>query len=168
MAEREEDPLLPVSEVAKRFSVSDQTIYRWIDDGLLPVVKVRRLLRIRTSDVDRLLDGRFAARASAGWELDGCAARGSEDAVSEPEDQREPVASEGVRERALSLSDAAEVAWSTAIRGHLLAPPDAGFPVRLRALAAAARQRARGCPRGGGGASSVGADAGRGPQPTAA
>ena len=51
----DEDPLLPVSEVAKRFSVSDQTIYRWIDDGLLPVVKVRRLLRIRTSDVDRLL-----------------------------------------------------------------------------------------------------------------
>ncbi len=55
MADPDDDPLLPVSEVAKRFSVSDQTIYRWIDEGLLPVVKVRRLLRIRRSDVERLL-----------------------------------------------------------------------------------------------------------------
>ncbi len=55
MANSDDDPLLLVSEVAKRFSVSDQTVYRWIDDGLLPVVKVRRLIRIRTSDVDRLL-----------------------------------------------------------------------------------------------------------------
>lgn len=55
MTDGDEDPLLPVSEVARRFSVSDQTVYRWIDNGLLPVVKVRRLFRIRTSDVDRLL-----------------------------------------------------------------------------------------------------------------
>ena len=69
MADRDEDPLLPVSEVAKRFSVSDQTIYRWIDDGLLPVVKVRRLLRIRTSDVDRLLQdaSRPAAPPTGSW-----------------------------------------------------------------------------------------------------
>ena len=50
------DRLLPVSEVAERFNVSDQTIYRWIDDGILPVVKVRRLLRIRSSDVERLME----------------------------------------------------------------------------------------------------------------
>jgi excisionase family DNA binding protein len=56
MAESDQDRLLPVSEVAKRFNVSDQTIYRWIDDGILPVVKVRRLLRIRSGDVDRLLE----------------------------------------------------------------------------------------------------------------
>ncbi len=56
MADEEHDQLLAVSEVAKRFSVSDQTIYRWIDDGILPVVKVRRLLRIRSSDVERLLE----------------------------------------------------------------------------------------------------------------
>lgn len=59
--------------------------------------------------------------------------------MSEPE---ELAGSEELRERALALSDAAEVAWAAAIRSHLLAPPDAGFPVRLRALAAAARQRA--------------------------
>jgi excisionase family DNA binding protein len=69
MAESEEDRLLAVSEVAKRFSVSDQTIYRWIDDGLLPVVKVRRLLRIRQSDVDRLLEESSpqAPPTAGGW-----------------------------------------------------------------------------------------------------
>jgi excisionase family DNA binding protein len=69
MAENEEDQLLPVSEVAKRFSVSDQTIYRWIDEGILPVVKVRRLLRIRSSDVDRLLEeaSQPARTQAGGW-----------------------------------------------------------------------------------------------------
>jgi excisionase family DNA binding protein len=69
MAENEGDQLLPVSEVAKRFSVSDQTIYRWIDEGILPVVKVRRLLRIRSSDVDRLLEeaSQPARTPGGGW-----------------------------------------------------------------------------------------------------
>ena len=69
MAESDQDRLLAVSEVAKRFSVSDQTIYRWIDEGILPVVKVRRLLRIRQSDVDRLLEESSAPAAplAGGW-----------------------------------------------------------------------------------------------------
>jgi excisionase family DNA binding protein len=69
MAENEEDRLLGVPEVAKRFSVSDQTIYRWIDDGLLPSVKVRRLLRIRQSDVERLLEESSApvTPSAGGW-----------------------------------------------------------------------------------------------------
>ncbi len=46
------------------------------------------------------------------------------------------------RERALGLSDAAELAWSEAMRGHIMAPPDDGFEDRLRVLAGAARQRA--------------------------
>ncbi len=69
MAENEEDQLLPVSEVARRFNVSDQTIYRWIDEGILPVVKVRRLLRIRSSDVDQLLEeaSQPARPPAGGW-----------------------------------------------------------------------------------------------------
>jgi hypothetical protein len=70
--------------------------------------------------------------------------------MNEPADQR--LGAEDLRERALLLSDGAELAWAEAIRGHLLAPPDAGFPRRLRALAAAARRRAE--------AARVGADAG--------
>ncbi len=47
------------------------------------------------------------------------------------------------RERALELSDAAELAWADAMRRHIMAPPDDGFADRLRALAAAARKRAQ-------------------------
>ena len=35
--------------------------------------------------------------------------------------------------------------WREALRGHVLAPPDAGFSARLFALAAAASQRAAAC-----------------------
>jgi hypothetical protein len=54
--------------------------------------------------------------------------------VSEPEQ---------LRDRALRLSDAAELAWAEAMRGHIMAPPDPGFANRLRASAAAARRRAQ-------------------------
>jgi hypothetical protein len=39
----------------------------------------------------------------------------------------------------------AREAWRAALRGHVLAPPDAGFSARLGALAAAAAQRAEAC-----------------------
>jgi hypothetical protein len=39
----------------------------------------------------------------------------------------------------------ARTAWRAALRDHVLAPPDAGFSVRLASLAAAARQRAEAC-----------------------
>ena len=39
----------------------------------------------------------------------------------------------------------AREAWRSALRGHVLAPPDAGFSARLANLAAAAAQRAAAC-----------------------
>jgi hypothetical protein len=39
----------------------------------------------------------------------------------------------------------ARTAWRAALRGHVLAPPDAGFSARLATLAASARQRADAC-----------------------
>jgi hypothetical protein len=39
----------------------------------------------------------------------------------------------------------AREAWRTALRGHVLAPPDAGFSARLAQLAAAAGKRAAAC-----------------------
>jgi excisionase family DNA binding protein len=52
--------LLTVPEVAKRFQVTAQTIRNWIDGGALPAVRVGRAYRIRSEDVDELLE-----RASA-------------------------------------------------------------------------------------------------------
>ncbi|MGH2872937.1 MAG: helix-turn-helix domain-containing protein [Solirubrobacteraceae bacterium] len=53
-------PLLTVPQVAEAFQVTAQTIRNWIDQGVLPAVRVGRAFRIRPADVDALLD-----RASA-------------------------------------------------------------------------------------------------------
>jgi hypothetical protein len=47
------------------------------------------------------------------------------------------------RRQAVAMNDAAALQWAQAMRAHILAPPDAGFPARLRDLADAARTRAR-------------------------
>ena len=52
--------LLTVPQVASAFQVTAQTIRNWIDHGTLPAVRVGRAFRVRSEDVDALLE-----RASA-------------------------------------------------------------------------------------------------------
>jgi excisionase family DNA binding protein len=52
--------LLTVPQVAEQFQVTAQTIRNWIDQGVLPAVRVGRGYRIARDDVDALLE-----RASA-------------------------------------------------------------------------------------------------------
>src|SRR5438067_633453 len=47
------------------------------------------------------------------------------------------------RRQAVAMNDEAAVIWAEAMRGHKYAPPDAGFPDRLRKLAYAAHTGAR-------------------------
>lgn len=49
--------MLSVRETAKRLYVSERTVWRLLEDGQLPRVKVRGVTRIPTSAVDRLLVG---------------------------------------------------------------------------------------------------------------
>ena len=55
-----ERQLLTAPQVAEQFQVSAQTIRNWIDSGALPAVRVGRAFRVRSEDVDALLE-----RASA-------------------------------------------------------------------------------------------------------
>jgi len=50
-----EDPFLTVAEVAGILRLNQQTIRNWIDAGSLPAVRVGRRVRIRRSDLDRVL-----------------------------------------------------------------------------------------------------------------
>ena len=52
--------LLTVPQVADQFQVTAQTIRNWIDGGTLPALRVGRAFRVRSEDVEALLD-----RASA-------------------------------------------------------------------------------------------------------
>jgi excisionase family DNA binding protein len=56
--------LLTVPEVAAEFQVTAQTIRNWIDQGILPAVRVGRGYRIRHADVDELVTRASANSAS--------------------------------------------------------------------------------------------------------
>lgn len=56
-----DDPLLTVAEVARALRVSSMTIYREINDGELPALRIGGTWRIRTSAVEHYL-ARAASR----------------------------------------------------------------------------------------------------------
>ena len=56
--------LLTVPQVAEQFQVTAQTIRNWIDQGILPAVRVGRGYRIRRADVDELMTRASANSAS--------------------------------------------------------------------------------------------------------
>ena len=61
-----EDSFLTVAEVAEMLKLNQQTVRNWIDQGSLPALRVGRRVRIRRSDLERLLEeGRIARPESA-------------------------------------------------------------------------------------------------------
>jgi excisionase family DNA binding protein len=50
------DTFLTVAEVAELLKLNQQTVRNWIDAGSLPALRVGRRVRIRQSDLDRLLE----------------------------------------------------------------------------------------------------------------
>jgi excisionase family DNA binding protein len=51
-----EESFLTVAEVADLLKLNQQTVRNWIDQGSLPALRVGRRVRIRRSDLNRLLD----------------------------------------------------------------------------------------------------------------
>ena|SRR5947209_1592605 len=51
-----EDSLLTVAEVAEILKLNQQTVRNWIDQGSLPAVRLGRRVRIRRSELERLID----------------------------------------------------------------------------------------------------------------
>ena len=48
--------MLTVTEVAKQFSVSRQTVLKWIKTEKIKAVKVVKIYRIPKEEIDRLID----------------------------------------------------------------------------------------------------------------
>lgn len=51
-----EESFLTVAEVAELLKLNQQTVRNWIDQGSLPAVRVGRRVRIKRSDLQRILD----------------------------------------------------------------------------------------------------------------
>jgi excisionase family DNA binding protein len=49
------EEFLTVAEVAELLKLNQQTVRNWIDQGFLPALKVGRRVRIRRSDLERVL-----------------------------------------------------------------------------------------------------------------
>jgi excisionase family DNA binding protein len=63
-----EESFLTVAEVAELLKLNQQTVRNWIDQGSLPALRVGRRVRIRRSDLERLLEEGYTggSRAPAG------------------------------------------------------------------------------------------------------
>jgi excisionase family DNA binding protein len=51
-----EDTFLTVAEVAEMLKLNQQTVRNWIDQGSLPALRVGRRVRIRRTDLERMLE----------------------------------------------------------------------------------------------------------------
>jgi excisionase family DNA binding protein len=60
-----EETYLTVAEVAETLKLNQQTVRNWIDQGLLPALRVGRRVRIKRSDFDRVLEESYSAGGAA-------------------------------------------------------------------------------------------------------
>jgi excisionase family DNA binding protein len=56
-----EESFLTVAEVAEMLKLNPQTVRNWIDQGSLPALRVGRRVRIKRSDLERMLDEGYTA-----------------------------------------------------------------------------------------------------------
>ncbi len=63
MAEHAEpaETFLTVAEVAEMLKLNQQTVRNWIDQGSLPALRVGRRVRIKQSDLQRILDESYSS-----------------------------------------------------------------------------------------------------------
>lgn len=54
------ESFLTVAEVAEILKLNQQTVRNWIDAGSMPAVKIGRRVRIKRSDLDRIVEAGYA------------------------------------------------------------------------------------------------------------
>lgn len=66
MARDQDEYYLTVAEVAEVLRLNQQTVRNWIDQGSLPALRVGRRVRIKRSDLDRLLTDGYSGGTQVG------------------------------------------------------------------------------------------------------
>jgi excisionase family DNA binding protein len=61
------EPLLRPEGVAELLACSPKTVYAWASSGLLPSVRLGRLVRFKPSDVRRFVEAHAGARDKGGY-----------------------------------------------------------------------------------------------------
>jgi excisionase family DNA binding protein len=147
----DDDPWLTVAEIAEELRVNPATVRLWVSKGTLPAKRAgQRKLLIRRSDLDRML---AVTRGEP-------AARGYQPRPRDPRYPRRPPPPQSIRQlssadlhgyrvapeemqQILAELQLADEAWEGAQAASDNAPPDPGFPHRVRALAEACERQAK-------------------------
>jgi excisionase family DNA binding protein len=138
-----QDGWLTLAEIAAELRMSSATIRSWVSSGTLQATRAgKRKWLVRRSELDRMLagDGVYDPQApdatvpQGGWR--------TMDTIEVP--HRLPHWSEAGRQGVTPANwlKFVDNEWRDALRASAAAPPDAGFPARLRAIAEAAARKA--------------------------
>jgi len=66
-----EESFLTVAEVAELLRLNQQTVRNWIDAGSLPAIRVGRRVRIKRSDLNRILESGYRGTPPAASTIEG-------------------------------------------------------------------------------------------------
>jgi excisionase family DNA binding protein len=152
-----EDAWLTVAEIADELRVNPATVRLWISKDLLPAKRAgRRKLLIRRSDLEQMLRAQerddteqtASEPASRGVDRRQPLASVSRIWPDPPASPRKPAWMEEAS-RVFGVMRNADAGWGAAQHASEFAPPDANFPHRLHALAAAAAGQSRAFAEGG-------------------
>jgi len=134
-----DDPWLTLAEIAEELRVNPATVRLWVSKGQLAASRAgMRKLIVRRSEVERMLASVNRAAENSPWNR-RLPAR-SVDPEPEPEvpveDRPAPsLPQAGTRESAWKLVELASQNVEAAFSASASAPPSAGYPDRLRAIA---------------------------------
>jgi excisionase family DNA binding protein len=139
-----EDPWLTLAEIAEELRVNPATVRLWVRRGRLKAMRAgQRKLLVRRSELDRMLALTDPSRAEPRQPripepLRPVFSRPLMGQVARARANMDPAV---IRE-AIKAMQEAEAVFETAVELSDNAPPDPGFPQRIRAVAKASLQRA--------------------------
>jgi excisionase family DNA binding protein len=146
------DPWLTVAEIADELRVNPATVRLWISKGRLPAKRAgQRKLLIRRSDLDRMLEVTAGEPPARGYQP---RPRDPQGRLGPPQSLSQ-LSTADIHGRQASASETQEIRladerWQRSQEASEDAPPDPGFPHRVRALATACEQQGAALSRAGG------------------
>ena len=137
-----DDPWLTLAEIAEELRVNPATVRLWVSRGRLKATRAgQRKLLVRRSELDRMLASTASAEPEPAQPRVPAPLRPVFSRALMGQVARAKVEPDRIR-AAIKAMQEAEAVFDTAVEASNNAPPDPGFPRRIRAIAQASLQQA--------------------------